>query len=472
MQNTPVQAGNPVRSAVHEVRPLLGERADYDELLDAVGDASVVLIGEASHGTHEFYRERMRITARLIEDAGFSAVAIEGDWPDAYRLDRYVRGESRDSSAREALAGFARFPTWMWRNADVLRSLDWLRAWNDAQRFDEHKVGFYGLDLYSMRASMEAVVEYLESHDVAAAAEARLRYACFDHVGIASPESLGQEYGYAVTRGAMDPCEDEVVAELIALHQQRAELVSRDGLAASEAYFAALRNAELVHNAEVYYREMYHGRASSWNLRDSHMTQTLAAIREHLAARGAADKVVVWAHNSHVGDARVTELARPDRPGGPAQHNVGQLARERWPGQTFIVGQTTSHGTVTATTDWGAQTMRRQVRPARENSFENVFHTWGLPAFVGLTGRGAMVPPAHAGSGRPRPVHEQDVLLERAIGVIYRPQTERASHWFQAALQQQFDAVVHVDATTALEPIDREPRWDRGEPPETYPTGL
>jgi erythromycin esterase-like protein len=453
-----------------------GAPDDYDRLLAAVGDASVVLIGEASHGTHEFYRERARITRRLIDELGFHAVAIEGDWPDAARVDRYVRGGGRDRTAAAALGGFRRFPSWMWRNTVVADFVSWLRARNSAERSPERRCGFYGLDLYSMRTSMDAVVEYLAERDPAAAAVARLRYSCFDQVGLANPDEAGQQYGYAVRSGALDPCEDEVVAQLLDLRESRAALVrgggSTGGLvrgdeAAAEeadAFFDAERNARLVHDAERYYRAMYHGRASSWNLRDTHMMETLAELRLHLSSRVHRPRIVVWAHNSHVGDARATELGRPTAPTGQRQHTLGQLARQRWPGETFLLGLTTSGGTVTAAADWGGPMTRMPVLPARPGSIEHVLGRWEVPAFYCFTGELALGPDGTARVG--------EVLLQRAIGVIYRPQTERASHWFGAAPHDEFDAVLHIDTTTALEPLDRTARWDRGEAPETYPTGL
>lgn len=455
--------------------PVTGAATDYDLLLDAIGDAALVLIGEASHGTHDFYRERARITRRLIDERGFHAVAIEGDWPDTARADRYVRdlptapglvpaNQRPDRSAAEALAGFRRFPEWMWRNVDVARFLEWLRARNSSERFAQRRVGVYGLDLYSMQSSMASVVAYLSRVNPAAAQAASERYACFDQVGISDPERVGAEYGYAVTRGVLDPCEDDVVAELLELATQRSALLSLDGHAAEDAYFDAVRNAVTVHDAEVYYRAMYYGRTTSWNLRDSHMVDTLAAVREHLGTRVDTPKIVVWEHNSHVGDARATELGRPDRPGGLRQHNVGQLVRERWPGESFIVGLTTSSGTVTAASDWGGRMTRMEVRPARADSFEHAMSRWGVPAFVALTGHEPLGPD---GAARPR-----EALLERAIGVIYRPDTERVSHWFTARLHEQFDAVVHIDRTSALQPLDAVSHPDRSEPPETYPSGL
>ncbi len=437
------ELGRLARTA-HEVD---GSPDDYDGLWDLVGDRRFVLLGEASHGSHEFYRERARITQRLIDDLGFNAVAVEADWPDAYRVNRYVRGLSRDPDAATALSDFRRFPSWMWRNADVVRFVEWLRARNDAHQAPT-KAGFYGLDLYSLATSMNAVVDYLESVDPAAAAEARERYSCFDHVS-----GEGPEYGHAVALDVMVPCEDEVVAQLVDLRRRAGELLAQDGLMAQDEFFFAEQNARLVHDAEQYYRAMYRGRVNSWNLRDRHMAATLASLADHLGRTTGAARVVVWEHNSHIGDARATEM------GQRGELNLGQLVRATAPDDSVLVGFTTSHGTVTAASDWGGPAERKQVRPAMSGSFEDLFHEHGPAQFllplVGVED--------HIGA---------TTLLERAIGVIYRPDTERASHWFHARMPQQFDAVVHLDRTTAVEPLERTSLWDQGEPPETYPTGL
>jgi erythromycin esterase-like protein len=428
--------------------PVDGSRNDYDDLLARVGDRRIVLLGEASHGTHEFYRERARITQRLISECGFDAVAVEADWPDAHRVNRYVAGHSPDVDARTALSDFRRFPAWMWRNTAVVGFVEWLRARNDAHR-PETKVGFYGLDLYSLAASMEAVVSYLEGVDPAAAREARWRYSCFDHVG-----GEGPEYGHAVALDVMVPCENEVVAQLLDLRVRAATILSRDGLTAEDDFFHAEQNARLVHDAERYYRAMYRGRVSSWNLRDHHMADTLEALMEHLGRQRQRDaRVVVWEHNSHIGDARATEMSRR------GELNLGQLVRRAHPDESLLVGFTTDHGTVTAASEWGGPAERKRVRPALAASHEHLFHRAQLEQFLLLLDE-----PALAARREP--------LLERAIGVIYRPETERASHWFHADLARQFDAVIHLDRTTAVEPLERTSLWEAGEPPETYPTGL
>jgi erythromycin esterase-like protein len=427
-------------------QPITGGAAAYDGLLDRIGDAPFVLLGEASHGTHEFYRERARITRRLIEKKDFRIVAVEADWPDAYRVDRYVRGASADAEAVEALADFKRFPAWMWRNADVLDFIGWLRERNDTVAEDD-RAGFYGLDLYSLHASIEAIVRYLERVDPAAAARARQRYGCFDHAGGDS-----QMYGYATARGLRESCEDEVVAQLLDLRRRAADYARADGRVAAEAFFAAEQNARLVRNAEQYYRAMFRGRDDSWNLRDTHMAETLEALVARFDRPERRAKAVVWAHNSHLGDARATAM------GERGELNVGQIVRERHGTAAMLVGFTTYTGTVTAGSDWGAPAERKRVRPALPGSWESLFHHVGIARFVLAWRTDRTLADALA-----------DPRLERAIGVIYLPQTERASHYFRARLGRQFDAVIHIDDTRAVEPLERTAGWERGELPETYP---
>ena len=430
-------------------RPITGASSDYDALMALIGDARVVLLGEASHGTHEFYNERARITRRLILEKGFHAVAVEADWPDAYEVNRYVRGIGDGVSALDALAGFSRFPHWMWRNADVLDFVTWLREHNENLPQQDTKVGFYGLDLYSLGASIEAVIGYLDKVDPEAARRARDRYACLEQFG-----QDPQKYGYAAYLGASEPCEDEAVAQLVEMHRRAGEYANRDGQVAEEEFFQAQQNARLVKNAEEYYRSMFRGRDTSWNLRDTHMAETLDALIAHLSRHGQPAKVVVWEHNSHLGDARATEM------GERGELNVGQLVRERHNRGAYLVGFSTYHGTVTAASDWGGDAERKRVRPALAGSYESLFHETGIPDFL-LNLRDTETRKALRG---PR--------LERAIGVIYRPETERWSHYFEAHLPDQFDAVLHFDETRAVEPLERTPGWESGEPPETFPTGI
>lgn len=431
--------------------PLHGEDEDYDAIVDVIGDRPFVLLGEASHGTHEFYEERVRLTKRLIEERGFDAVAVEADWPDAYRLNRYVRGIGRDNDAVEALGDFQRFPTWMWRNTVVRDFVEWLREYNDLTPADVPKVGIYGLDLYSLYSSMAAVVDFLDRVDPEAGRRARYRYSCFEHFG-----EDPQIYGYAAGINMSESCREEVVEQLIEVGRLAEQHVRRDGYAAEDEAFYAEQNARVARNAEEYYRSMFAGRDLSWNLRDRHMADTLDALVKHLAKRRANEaKIVVWEHNSHIGDARATEMS------ARGELNVGQLARERYGRHTVLVGFSTYSGTVSAASDWDGPVERKVVRPARPDSYEAVFHEAEESNFLMLLG------PGHPGVNA-----LETPRLERAIGVIYRPETERVSHYFYSRLPQQFDAVIHLDETHAVEPLERTGGWERGEAPDTYPFGL
>jgi erythromycin esterase-like protein len=358
-------------------------------------------------------------------------------------------GISADPDADAALGGFRRFPTWMWRNRDVLHFVQWLRARNDAQFHPGAKVRFYGLDLYSLRASIEAVIEYLDRIDPAEAARARQRYACFDHV-----DAEGQAYGHAVTHQGAAPCENEVVAQLVELRRRAEGYLRRDGWVAEDELFFAEQNARVVRDAEEYYHQMYRAEVSSWNLRDLHMAGTLDALIDHLDRRFGNTKVVVWEHNSHVGDARATAM------GARGELNVGQLVRQSYGAEAVLLGFSTFDGWVTAASNWGAPAERKRVRPARPGSSEALLHQVGHPQYFVITHDDVVFDAL----SEPR--------LERAIGVIYRPETELQSHYFEARLAQQFDAVLHIDRTRALEPLERTPLWDEGEPAETYPTGF
>jgi erythromycin esterase-like protein len=425
--------------ATADVRPRLAS-GDHGPLLGRAARSRLVCLGEASHGTHEFYRERAEITKRLIADEGFTVVAAEADWPDAYRVNLYIRGASDDESPEEALADFRRFPAWMWRNADVVEFVQWLREWNDSLPHGTPKVGFYGLDLYSLYTSMEAVVAYLDEIDPDAAQRARERYACFDHFG-RDP----QVYAYEAGIGGAVSCEQQVVEQLLELRNAAARLAGRDGQVAEDRHFAAEQNARLVTNAEEYYRAVFRGGVESWNLRDRHMVETLDGLLRHLERTRGPTKAAVWAHNSHLGDARATQL------GQAGELNVGQLVRERHGAEALLVGFTTYAGTVTAASDWGGPAERKRVRPALGGSWEELLHQTGLPHFL-------LEPTSLKGN-----------RLERAIGVVYRPETERLSHYFEARLADQFDVVVHIDRTTAVKPLERTSEWEAGELPETYP---
>ena len=429
--------------------PLTGGPHDFDPLLRTVGNARLVLLGEASHGTHEFYRARAQITQRLITEKGFCAVLAEADWPDAWRVNRYVQGAPDDADAVDALGGFERFPQWMWRNADVLDFVGWMRSHNDRQGAAGRKVGFYGLDLYSLHASMEAVVAYLDKTDPPAAQRARKHYACFDHF-----EGHVQSYGLAAGLGLQPSCEDAVVRVLTEMRQRAIEHQHGRGHAASDAAFCAAQNATVVKNAEQYYRSMFRGKVSSWNLRDQHMMDTLLASTEHLGRSHSPAKVVVWAHNSHLGDASATAMHER------GELNLGQLVRERFGREALLVGFTTHHGTVTAASDWDGPAERKPVRPALPESYEAQFHAAGMGDFLIDFTRHPQLAMAL-----------DKERLERAIGVIYRPQTERSSHYFSAQLPRQFDVVLHFDETRAVEPLERVVPHD-AEVQETYPSGF
>jgi erythromycin esterase-like protein len=431
-------------------RPIEDAARDYDPLLNLIGEARFCLLGEATHGTHEFYRERAEITKRLIKEKGFTAIAVEADWPDAFRVNRYVRGLSDDKNANEALGGFKRFPTWMWRNTVVLDFVEWLRDYNSSLPASATKVGFYGLDLYSLYTSIEAVLNYLARIDPEAAKRARYRYSCFEHFGDDT-----QAYGYATTFDLSESCEREVIDQLIELRRRAADYASRDGRVAQDEFFFAEQNARLVLNAERYYRIMFRGRVESWNLRDRHMAETLDALVAHLNSQAQQAKIAVWEHNSHLGDARATYMA------DYGELNVGQLVREKYGTEAILIGFTTYTGTVTAASDWDEPAERKRVRPALNESYETLFHEIDRTNFL-LTLR----------HDRKVSTVLQGPRLERAIGVVYLPQTERQSHYFEARLSQQFDAVIHFDETHALEPLERYALWESGEPPETFPTGV
>jgi erythromycin esterase-like protein len=441
---------DPARDIVRSAALWFEPEADgIEAVLDRIGDARLVLIGESTHGTEEFYRIRAQITQALIEKKGFNIVAAEADWPDAYRVNRYVHDRSDDHSAEAALGDFKRFPRWMWRNTEVLRFVEWLRGFNE-RRPARQQAGFYGLDLYSLHASMNAVLEYLAKVDPDAADRARMRYRCFEGFG-----EDAQSYGYAATLGLTRPCEDDVVAQLIELRRHAAAYARRDGIIAADEQFMAEQNARLVSNAEQYYRAMFGARQHSWNLRDTHMADTLDALIAHVSQTAGSGRAVVWAHNSHLGDARATEM------GQHGEINLGQLARERYQEEVKLIGFTTHAGSVTAASDWDEPTHHMRVQPSLPASYEALFHTVGLERFL-LTFEDEHVCEALT---VPR--------LERAIGVIYRPETERVSHYFVAQLCKQFDMVLHIDRTHALEPIDM---WANIAPAvdlaETYPSGV
>jgi protein-L-isoaspartate(D-aspartate) O-methyltransferase len=418
------------------------ESDSIDALVERVGDARVVLLGESTHGTSEFYRMRARITRELVEHGGFDFVAVESDWPDAARIHAHVTGAKPRTGAR--FTPFARFPAWMWRNEEVDELVAWLRAHNLDERDAGRRVGFHGLDLYSLFTSIAAVLAYLDDVDPQAAAVARSRY------GTLTPwQKDPAAYGQAVLVGRYKSSESHVVAMLRDLLERRFEYALEDG----ERFFDAAQNARVVANAERYYRAMYYGSAASWNLRDTHMFDTLQSL---LAFYGPGSRGIVWEHNSHVGNALATEMS------ARGELNVGQLCRTHFGDSAYIVGFGTDHGTVAAASGWDEPMERMRVRPAHADSYERIFHDTGLPALL-----------LHLRDPSRRAVRDElsDPRLERAIGVVYRPDTELASHYFQARLPSQFDEYVWFDETRAVEPL-APPAARAADLGETYPFGL
>ena len=418
-----------VRQSAH---PLTGGERDYDPLMEQIGDARFVLLGEATHGTHEFYRERARITRRLIEEKGFNIVVLEADWPDAYRVNEYVRGQGKDRNAEEALSGFKRFPRWMWRNADFSHFVEWLRSYNDSRPDGSTGVGVYGMDLYSLAASKQAVVEYLKRMDPEAARRAGKRYDCLGGYG-----NRPEQYGYEVATHSRGSCEKQAVAQLKEMEQRFAAWHGRPNRTPDDELLSAYQNARVVRHGEAYYRLLYFQNFSTWNLRDSHMASTIQELVRYVDALGGDKaKVVVWAHNTHQGDARMT------RRGEQGELNVGHLMRKFHDGKTYLVGFTTYTGEVMAATEWGEGSRRMKVRPALNESYSGLFHQTGVPNFLLLF------------RGNERLAHALgEHRLERAIGVVYLPGTERKSHYFEARMSRQFDAVIHWDVTSAVEPL-------------------
>jgi protein-L-isoaspartate(D-aspartate) O-methyltransferase len=412
------------------------EEVELEGLLARIGEARIVLLGEATHGTSEFYRMRARVTQALIQQKGFSLVAVEADWPDAGRIDHYVR--HRETAPAQWKA-FTRFPEWMWRNREVEDFVEWLRTYNTHRPY-ENRVSFHGLDLYSLYTSINAVLRYLDDVDPDAAQIARARYGC-----LTPWESDPATYGRMALTGRYRECERDVSAMLSDMLRSRAEYSARDG----ERFTDAVHNARVVANAERYYRVMYYGSAESWNLRDRHMFETLSEL---LRARGPQAKAVVWEHNSHIGDARHTEMS------ARGELNLGQLCRESYGSEAYLLGFGTDSGTVAAADDWDGPMRIKEVRPSHPDSYERQCHEAGVPSFL-------------------LPLRKEDEVqrqllvprLERAIGVIYRPQTEMASHYFQAVLPRQFDEYCWFDRTSAVRPLETTRLKGM---PETYPFGL
>ena len=448
MAHTRSATGAEILGRIRAAARPLASAADLDPLLDAIGDARYVLLGEATHGTSEFYTWRTEITKRLVREKQFSFVAVEGDWPDCHRVDRYTKGRSESgANAEEVVHAFARWPTWMWANREVAALVDWLRECN-RDRASEVQVGFYGLDVYSLWDSMASVVEYLERIDPAAAKAARRAYSCFDPY-----YDDVQEYARA-TALVPTSCEDEAIAMLRALRAKAPEY-REDG---PDAWFNAEQNALVARNAERYYRAMVRGGPSSWNVRDHHMVETLDRLMAH---HGSRAKAIVWEHNTHVGDARFTDMARH------GMENVGQLVRqEHGDGPddrdgVFIVGFGTHRGSVIAADEWGRPMRRLRVPEARPGSWEGLLHSAG-------TGDALLIFDGSDDGGIPgldRP------LEHRAIGVVYDPRAERWGNYVSTIVPRRYDAFINIDESRAVHPLHF-PALVDGEVPETYPSGM
>jgi erythromycin esterase-like protein len=425
-----VPATNLIKKSAHAVS---GNSRDYDPLMKMIGDARFVLLGEATHGTHEFYRERALITRRLIEEKGFDAVVLEADWTDAYRANKFVHGAAEDQSAEQSLSGFTRFPQWMWRNTDFRDLVASIRSHNNSTKSGMSIASIYGMDLYGISESADELVNYLKRVDSEAGNRAAKRYSCF-----AGYNDKLEQYGYDVSRDGKKSCEKQTLEQFQEMENRFNNWLGDTNRRRDEDLFSAYQNARVVKNGEAYYRLSYKGNFSTWNLRDSHMAETLQALAKYLDAVGnAKSKVVGWAHNTHQGDARMTEM------GETGELNVGHLMRQATDGNSVLVGFTTYTGEVTAASEWGEKGQIMKVRPAIPGSYSRLFHQTGIPNFL-LVFRGNENLSREL--ARPR--------LERAIGVVYKPETERQSHYFEARLSKQFDAVIHFDVTNPVKPLD------------------
>jgi erythromycin esterase-like protein len=434
----------------HYIHPINNLPTDYDALLDHIANASVVLLGEATHGTHEFYEARAQISKRLIQEKGFSVITIEGDWPDTYRINRYINHQDGSKNAVDALADFKRFPAWMWRNEEMVSLIDWLHTHNKSQPADR-RVDMYGLDVYSLHRSIQVVIEELEKIDPGAASLARSRYQCFDTY------TNPQEYGYMASLFPNASCRSQAITQLIEIQRKSLDFFKGDPTPLHEKFYLE-QNALIIKNAEEYYCSLFGGdQAASWNIRDRHMMATInAIIRFKRETTEHEPKIIIWAHNSHVGDARATQMA------SHGEVNIGQLAKEAFGPDAISVGFTTYSGSVSAASAWGADVERKYVRPALDESIESFFHESPAKAFT-------LIPSEHPEIYN---FFSTD-YLERAIGVIYLPSSERQSHYFYAQLNEQFDAIIHFDHTRAVTPLDKTSQWEQGEDvPETYPFGV
>ena len=431
----------------------LTEKYDFEKLIEVLKNHKIIMLGESTHGTHEFYKARIELTKELIKNHKITAITLEGDWPSVYKINKYVQGSSPKDTAFSSLSSIDQFPLWMWRNKDFLEFVIWLYEHN-TQLEQKNRIGIFGLDLYSLHKSALEVIKYLEKVDPKESELAKQRYNCFDKFGFDM-----QNYGYLTTQNLAPDCQKEIVEQLVSLQEKSHEYLKDDGFVKQEELFCAEQNSIVVKNAETYYKSLFFGGSNiSWNIRDSHMMNTLKFLYDHQKNQAKDPKIIVWAHNSHIGDCRATQFA------DDGQINIGQLAREYFGNKVFLLGFMTYQGTVSAASEWGAQVERKIVRPGISESYEKLFHELARPEQSRRADTDLLI--------FSDKLSELDPMLQRAIGVIYKPETERFSHYFLTDLKKQFNALIYYDYTIAVEPLEKTAEWEKGEMPATYPFGI
>lgn len=423
------QQSSLINTIRNTVNPLSNDPKSYYPLLDRIADAHFVLLGEATHGTSQFYAARAQITSLLIKEKGFNVIAVEADFPEVQPINQFLKDSQFRKSTAESLDGFKRFPIWMWKNKEMLSFIEQLKDIN-LQKPPEKKIAFYGMDLYSMYSSIEAVISYLDKVDPDAAQMAKKRYACFYRYG-SDDDSYGQAMSYV-----KENCQKQVVDQLIELQKKRNEYLQENSLQGNEELFYAEQNAKVAKDAEQYYREMFSRRVKTWNLRDLHMADMVDEVSNHVKKISGTSKIVVWAHNSHVGNALATEFSESE------ELSLGQLVLFRHWGDAYLVGLTTYNGTVAAASQWGAKVEKKTLNPALDGSYEELFHNTDIKSFM------------LDFNDLPSDLNTfKQNHLERSVGVVYTPESERVSHYFNARMADQFHAVIHIDHTSAVEPL-------------------
>jgi erythromycin esterase-like protein len=428
-----------IADIVKDVAYSLDAPETLDALMEKIGDARIVMLGEASHGTHEYYIWRARLSKRLIEEKGFNFIAVEGDWPDCYRVNRYVKNLSGSgSSAPEVLQCFNRWPTWMWANWEIVSLVEWMHKHNRNKPLNE-RAGFYGLDVYSLWESLDELKKYLVHKDPETYQVAENAFKCFEPY---SPE--GQAYARASYRSPIS-CEDEVI-DLLSEVRRKMPLYNTD----PEAVFNAEQNAMVTADAEKYYRTMVRGNALSWNVRDQHMYDTLDRL---LKFHGKGAKAIVWEHNTHIGDARATDMREEE------MFNIGELARKGYGDKdTFLIGFGSFSGEVVAARKWSGEMQRMPLPAAEKNSWEDILHKTGIDNMLLLSDDLAGISPFRS------------PVKHRAVGVVYHPELERMGNYVPSVIPERYDAFMYIDKTKGVHPLHIKP--DGGQMPETYPWGV